>query len=391
MQKVIHLVNNRFDGAGIFAKELHNEMINRQIESYYISKFEKVEKYNLRKLISKALHFLFKNKGHMLTIPLLDFDINYKKKLEKIIPKNEKVKVIIYGINPFWKLLRENNSNIEFILYIIDLEPLTSCCHHHHECIRYDNFPRKCSGANYFGQKLINYYYSKKTNFINSKISKIFLENKYSFDLIKKSNQFKFIKNIFLIGLSTRTCTLKKSTAKNKLKKLGFDKKFEILILCSASDCLNERKNIKTAVLAFRNIISKFNNCSLLVVGKNSRVFEDKSKNIFTIENVLIEDYLLITKAADIYLSSSISDLGPTTINQAYSSGCYLCSTKTGSALELIEEGKNGFLVEENCNDLTIKLMKTIELIISSGPLKKKDYDKYNIEKVCSNLLNNLS
>ena len=326
----------------------------------------------------------------MLTIPLLDLDTNYKKRLSNIISKNEKVKIIIYGVNPFWELLINSNKNIEFILYIIDLEPLTSCCHHHYECIKFDSDPKKCYGANFLGQRLINFYSSKKTNLINKNISKIFLENKYSLDLIKKTNLIKSVKKTSVIGLSTRTCPLNKSEAKNELKSFDLNVIENTLIMCSASNCLNERKNIKAAVSGFKNINKEYKNCNLLVIGKNSNFFEDRNNNIFSIDNLLIEDYLLMIKATDIYLSTSISDLGPTTVNQAYSSGCYICATKTGSPLELIKEGINGFLIEENCIDLNFKLAKTIDLFLNSGPLKEDKYDDYNIKKVCTNFLKNL-
>lgn len=140
---------------------------------------------------------------------------------------------------------------------------------------------------------------------------------------------------------------------------------------------LVEKKGIKYLIQAMAEILKKYPNTKLLVVG--SGPLETELKNlteklqlspsiIFTgaIQNIDLPKYYA---TADIFICPSIiTEDGdreglPVTLMEALASGCFVITTKTGGILDIIKNNITGFLIkEENYQSISKMVIKLLNI-----------------------------
>ena len=136
-----------------------------------------------------------------------------------------------------------------------------------------------------------------------------------------------------------------------KEEKMAIRKKYQLpenKLFVTASQFI-DRKNIEQTILSFKNRQE-----TLLVIGNGPR--KDKYLSLLeknNIKNVIIMDFLNrnelleVMKSADAFITLSKEDIYGHTTNEALGCGLpVISSKKVISSLHLINEGKNGFLVD---------------------------------------------
>ena len=112
-------------------------------------------------------------------------------------------------------------------------------------------------------------------------------------------------------------------------------------------------------------MVNNGNDIKLLVVGQKKPPQDLGKLNMFIIYRPFIADDKKIAdyyQASDIFIHLSLADNCPLTILEAMACGIPVVASKVGGIPELIEEDKNGILVEpKNSEELTIALKKLLE------------------------------
>ncbi|MEM2953534.1 MAG: glycosyltransferase family 4 protein [Candidatus Bathyarchaeia archaeon] len=136
-------------------------------------------------------------------------------------------------------------------------------------------------------------------------------------------------------------------------RELGFNDR-DLLILYVGR--LYSRKGLPTLISAIPHIVKKVRNARFIISGKG---FSDEEKRLrgyaekFKVrENVIFLGYFpdeklpSLYKAADIFVFPSIYENMPFAMLEALASGLPVVTTRVGGIPEVIDNGKNGFLVE---------------------------------------------
>jgi glycosyltransferase involved in cell wall biosynthesis len=161
---------------------------------------------------------------------------------------------------------------------------------------------------------------------------------------------------------------------------------------------LHERKGIDKLLESFSKVVSKEPEAVLKIVGSGE--FEARlkamakrlnlgKKNVqflgFVPEKKLIEVY---SKSSIFVLPSYYEGFGIVLI-EAMSAGLPLVSVRTGGATEVIEEGKNGYLVDyDNMHESLLKLLGDEKLRIRMGKESRKRVEKkYDWKKIADDVI----
>ncbi|HII84309.1 MAG TPA: glycosyltransferase family 4 protein [Methanobacterium subterraneum] len=113
-------------------------------------------------------------------------------------------------------------------------------------------------------------------------------------------------------------------------------------------------KGLEYLLNAFKILKCDKNSVALVIIGDG--VLENKLKSICIEENIedvyftgwLDDDKIMYYGISDVFVLPSLKDLCPLVINEAMCSGLPVISTKNiGCAVDMISNGKNGFLVDK--------------------------------------------
>jgi len=241
-------------------------------------------------------------------------------------------------------------SNIPIYIRPLDMEPITGGCHFNFGCDRYAD---SCGDCPQLGLNL-----SKDISCINQETKRKIYHNaslhwvavnSYAHELIRKSSvcsSHHAISKIFL-GVESERCN--EISKKQARLSLGLHENCKI-ILFGCFDFMDERKGaqvLKSAFLEWRKEGFSFDDCQLITFG---------SANGFSFNGVGIEwvhfgyvnedeEMNFLYRAADVYASPSVDDIGPTTVSEAFMNGCPTVSFDIGIAMDILIEGKSGNLV----------------------------------------------
>ena len=156
-------------------------------------------------------------------------------------------------------------------------------------------------------------------------------------------------------------------------KKLGIETTKTILF----NGQLIKRKGLFELLQGFRMYQEKHNDITLLILGKGME--KEKIQKIITkqnIQNIILSDFVPYDEVykyytiSDILILPSREETWGRVINEAMACGLPIISThETGAVADLLEEGKNGFVIKSNCP-------KCIETAI--GKVFEHQLDKVN-------------
>jgi glycosyltransferase involved in cell wall biosynthesis len=149
---------------------------------------------------------------------------------------------------------------------------------------------------------------------------------------------------------------------------------------------LHPVKGLDYLIESFYLITNRYQNVSLLIIGKGSELsairnlankYNLNSKIFFNskVSNKEIPNYL---SACNIFVLPSLSEGFPTVVLEAMASGLPIVATNVGGLPDIIQENKNGFLVEPKNPE---KMAERI-LFLLNNPYECKKIGVYNKEYV---------
>jgi glycosyltransferase involved in cell wall biosynthesis len=180
--------------------------------------------------------------------------------------------------------------------------------------------------------------------------------------------------DVIPMGIDTKLFNPKKRD--NSIKK-NYKIKKEFLLFVGR---LAPEKGIDVLIEAMPEVIKKFPNAKLLIIGKGTledglkkRVKELKLENNITfvgwIDNKELPRYYA---TADVFVCPSRREGFGLTFAEAGLCGCWLIGTNTGGITDIISEGKNGFLVKvDDKKDLIQKIVGSLRIKTQSKKLVK--------------------
>lgn len=353
---------------------LHEESTDKDICNMY-SDFNWFLKGNFSKIIEK----LNKYRRKIFKTREIPSDFDQKKEYFSAIEILKKITffpdIIIIGfsfglVNS--KTIYELNKITEVPLFwwMWDMYPFTGGCHYAFECKRYTN---KCGNCRYLEKPQPNDFSYKnllyKKEYLDKTNLQIIAASEWQYLQAKKSTLFKD-KPVHKIIISVNPDVFKPENKKNVRTKLGLpiDKKIVFFGAVSLSD---ERKGISFLLESLQNLKDQIkntkleNNIFLIIAGDNVEKIKDILPFEYSFLGMLENPNGIATafQAADIYVSSSIEDSGPTMINQSIMCGTPVVAFETGIVLDLVINDKTGYRAKiKDALDLSFGIFKILNL-----------------------------
>ena len=178
-----------------------------------------------------------------------------------------------------------------------------------------------------------------------------------------------------------------------KEKKDKIDKNISVKKNYVAIGRLTKQKNFIFLIKCFKKIIDRDNSIKLYILGdgedkkklENLIINSKMSNNIF-LEGYKKNIYEYLNKAEAFILSSLWEDPGFVLIEAFYSNTVVISSNCKNGPIEILEEGKNGFLFESNSENSFLEQFerlnqtnqKNIEIIKLRAKKMSKNYSLFN-------------
>ena len=404
--KILHITNNDHDGAGLAVTRLHKSMLKKGIKSFVLVATKKNENLGIHQLgysvpkkqffielltfkiplnIKQLKDILFFIKSKFIDKfnlyiyrPKSLFNFNYGfsrfKQITKYIEDFDTV--VLYSIqgmlvpSDIVKIHKKYNKKI--IFRPLDMEPLTGGCHFNYDC---EGWMDGCKNCPQIG---IKFFADVSSKILNNK-QKLYSEipihwiasNSYVLNKIKSSvltsSEHKF-STIFYGVDKSRYKSVSSIEARNFFN-LPLNKK---IILFGCSDFSDKRKGAILLKKALNNEITNKNDLCLVTFG-NKNGFSFDCDNIEWIHlGMLSSDYQLnaVYRAADLFVSPSLDDLGPVIMIEAFVNDLPIVSFDIGVANDLIINNLNGNLVKR------FEIQSLTNSISSNVFSSKKDFQK---------------
>lgn len=198
---------------------------------------------------------------------------------------------------------------------------------------------------------------------------KIIAVSEYTKRELVENYRFKFDK-IRVIHNGVDVNKFRPAESKSKVKsELGFNEKDKLILYVGR---LYSRKGLFTLMNSIPRVVRKFRNVKFVVSGKGLR--NEKEKLTRYAEKLGVKDNIIFTgyfpdkklpklyQAADIFVFSTIYENLPFAILEALASELPVVTTGVGGIPEVIDDGKNGFLVAPfNPVELADKVLHLLE------------------------------
>ncbi len=420
--KILNISNNDYDGAGKAVLRLNESFINLGHKSKFLVLYKKTSNKNISpvstgKSLRELIKFILSSTFRVNKKTYYDFFILLRTKIYQVInnfryrPNNlynfynipfnfehlhphiiEADIVILHSIQDM--LTVEDIGRIyhifkkQIVLHPLDMEMITGGYHFSFDCNCYRT--GKCNSKNHNMSLLAKKNYKKKVKILENIPCIWVASNRYVFNRIKNSKIYSNKNHLAsVIYFSTENCRYNYYIKKNARKKLKINSEKEILLF-GCSDFSDPRKgfDIINSVLDKLNR-SEFNLKKLLLLtfGETNNVKVNNGSiewmHLGTINSA--KKINLVYRAADIMLSPSLDDLGPTTVQEAFLNDLYIISFELGLACDLIIDNYNGNIVKNFDSDkFYTALYKKINKI-SKMKKNKQSIEKVNLMKdLCS-------
>lgn len=145
---------------------------------------------------------------------------------------------------------------------------------------------------------------------------------------------------------------------------------------------INRQKGIEFLIRGMKAVVAKNKKAKLLVAGVGYktdyaylRELEKEVAGLQLNENVIFLDSAFgeketeFLKTLDVFVISSLAEVASRTLLESLAHGIATIATKTGHAVDIIENGKNGFLVEKRSPE---QIAEKIVLLMKKPALRKK-------------------
>jgi len=384
--RVLHITHNDFDGAGRAVVRLHKALQKVGVDSniaLLYSKNKDIEnnilkigygetfRQFLRDITS--IKFLLKYRSYLKIIYFLRlklyvriFTIFFKPKdlfnfnvcqptdtqLGKMI-KNYDI-IVLHGtqgiISPKNILKFYIEFGVKFFMHPLDMEPITGGCHFNFKCTRWKNSCGKCpqlsSASN--NDPSLSLLEDKKNSYRHVPIHWIAC-NTFFEKILKESPVVSSKHKISTIKLgvdSERYSILNKTIARN-ICGLPLNKK---IILFGCFDFNSPRKGAALLKDAIKSCFKKDlnRNICLVTFGElNGFSFDDTELQWIHVGSISSDRKMnALYRSADLLVSPSIDDLGPTVVVEAFMNDLPIVAFNIGVAQDIVIDNINGNLVD---------------------------------------------
>lgn len=351
--KYFKVENNKIISLVSFFNDVNSRILNR-FKKFLFFKSEVINKD----------YYMFSHNSHKK-------EYNFKKIIKKF-PFTPDVIVYVFcrdflNEEHLYKIQRETGALI--IRFTADNHELTGGCHFFWNCKGYLNSCGSCPGL--FSKDKnditnINFLFKKK--YIDKTNCVIVGGSEWQYEKIKKSNLYKNKKKYKILNPTDNN--LFYPANKNELRfirdkfDLPLDTKIRF-VLFGAVNNSEKRKGAEELYQTFKKLTqNNTQNIHLLVIGNNldSRIV-NLGLPYTNLGYVKYEDLILSYQIADVYVSPSIEDAGPSMINQAVMCGTPVVSFNIGVSSDLVVNNKTGYVAQlGDSNDLAKGILKIINL-----------------------------
>lgn len=161
---------------------------------------------------------------------------------------------------------------------------------------------------------------------------------------------------------------------RRKIKEEIFQAALDTLIIITVAE-LHERKGLKYLISATADLVKKFSNIKLVIIGRGGEKnnLEDLSENLGINDRVIFlgqrKNIAIFLKNSDIFALPSLREAFGMVNLEAMITGLPVVASRVGGISEVVENGKTGFLMEPG-NSKNIAL--TLEKLIIDEKLREK-------------------
>jgi glycosyltransferase involved in cell wall biosynthesis len=275
-------------------------------------------------------------------------------------------------------------SSAKIIWILVDMKPLTGGCSYSGDCLKYIT---DCNDCPAIGNSLYKNF-AKKT--LNKKICNlkdidltIITNSTYQKNQVKSSFLFKklSVHHIFL-PIDGNIFYYKEKKLARKIIGLPENNK---VILFGAVNFNDARKGVNyliDALYKLKKIYTKEDLNLLIVGGGDIEIFNDIGFNIVKLGFVNYEKLALAYQASDLFVCSTIEDSGPIMVPQSLMSGTPVVAFEMGISIDLVKDGKTGFLAKlKDSTSLSVGISKI---------LLQTEIEKENMRNECLSLSSEL-
>lgn len=230
----------------------------------------------------------------------------------------------------------------------IDMAPITGGCFYFYNCRRFLDGCGKCPAIkserpNDFSNKN---YLIKKANY--QSINCAFLGNSWMNDFAQKSKLFPASK-IFKIGCIIDENKFKPIEQRSVREELGLSTNAIVLLARSSKELRKGARFVISAIGHLSKSISNQQSITLLSIGDDFIMNHLDSSSVCHkyLGRVTRKQLIKLYQAADLFLSPSVDDAGPSMINQAQMCGTPVVCFNNGSAVDVVINGESGFKTDD--------------------------------------------
>lgn len=229
----------------------------------------------------------------------------------------------------------------------VDYSPMSGGCHFTCNCERYKIGCGKCPAFNSNDENDFTRWNVKYRQRVYDKVNPIVYGNTYMQQFYNESFLLKSVRKVKCLPLIDETIYYPHDKIKLRTKyNIPSEVNFIIFFGCQSLDDPRKGMNLllKSLRLFYEKVKENSKEILLLIAGRNYNLISDKlnfkSVNLgFLPYDTLPEMYSL----ADVYLSPSIHDAGPSMVNQSISCGTPVVSFEMGTALDVIKGQGTGY------------------------------------------------
>ncbi len=267
-----------------------------------------------------------------------------------------------------------------FIFRCVDYSPMAGGCHFTGDC---KNFETGCGNCPGIGSNKLNDFtrfnvkYRKR---VYEKVKPVVSGNGYMQTFYDRSYLLKDydrrVRTYFTLDLN-HFCEQNRNEAR-KLFEIPQSDKF--VILFGAQSLSDERKGVSYLLDAFKILYDKLNeedrNRILLVLAGRS-IDEIKDKLCFDYKHLgfVKADLLpMMYSAADVFLSPSVNDAGPSMVNQSLACGTPVVSFEMGTAIDYVKDKNTGYCAKlRDAEDYANGIGKIFQMSESDYQIMRKE------------------
>lgn len=302
------------------------------------------------------------------------------RRILKLISNDYDVIIIYFWVNMLsYKTISEIYNHCakkpKVIFLCADYSPMTGGCHFVDNCI---NYKSGCGNCPMLYSKNPNDFTAKNVQYRKRVIKQIqpyVRMNNYMSSFFKESDVMRAGANIIISSTIINHNIFIPYDVKEVRKQFEISSDYDFVILFGCQSLNNTRKGMVYLIdaldILYKNLSEKDRNRILLVsIGDDDKsldqMFKFKRKHLGYVN---VSDLPKIYSLANVFVSPSINDAGPTMVNQSIACGTPVVAFEIGSALDVVKDKGTG---------ITVPLMDSIGISQAIESIFRMDMKSYN-------------